>query len=154
MESGKSYGRRRKESRHVRAVSAPAARRYLVFITHSTGDTWIARAIAHRIRQQGGDVWLDVNELAGGDAIYQKILKAVDACDEAIVLLSPHSVSSQWVLFEIGALCGQHKRVTPILSYIDSAAIPILPWIKAVELNQFDQLFLPELARRIRRSPH
>ena len=106
------------------------------------------------MRKSRGEVWLDVNELAGGDAVYPKIIKAVDACNEAIVLLSPHSVSSQWVLFEIGALCGQHKRITPILSHIDSVTIPILPWIKAVDLNQFDQLFLPELARRIRRNLH
>lgn len=92
---------------------------------------------------------MDIHELTGGDSIYTKIIEAVEACDEAIVLLSPFSLNSIWVLFELGVICGQRKLVTPVLDHVEPAAIPILPGIRGIDLNQFDQILLPELAKRI-----
>jgi TIR domain len=141
--------RKPKASQRSGSSLASAPWRYLVFLSHSTRDTWIASAVAERIRLEGGEVWIDIDELVGGDSIYQKIIEAVDSCDEAIVLMSPHSVNSGWVLFELGAICGQRKRVTPILTHVEPSAIPVMPGIKAVDINQLDHLFLPDLAQRI-----
>lgn len=92
---------------------------------------------------------MDVHEIAGGDPIYTKVLEALDACDEAIVLLSPFSLNSKWVIFEMGVICGQRKLVTPVLDHIEPAEMPILVGIRGIDLNQLDQELLPELARRI-----
>jgi TIR domain len=67
-----------------------------------------------KIESVGGQCWLDEKDLAGGDIIVADIVRGIDSCDEAIVLVSPNSVRSQWVSFEIGAVRAQHKRVTPI----------------------------------------
>ena len=121
---------------------------YKIFLSHA-GDIFVASAFAEKVRQIGGEVWLDIYELAGGDPICSKILKAIDGCDEAIVILSPKSLSSKWVMFEMGAVCGQHKRITPILDHIGPEAIPFLPEVKGVDINQADQLFFPGLSQRI-----
>jgi hypothetical protein len=126
-------------------------RAYLVFISHSSRDAWIAKMMAEKVSTLGAEVWLDVKDLEGGDVITQKILDGLDACQEALVLVSPNSVGSQWVLFEIGAVWGQHKRITPILNNVTYEAIAPLKEVKAIDLNDFDR-FLTELGKRIPRK--
>jgi TIR domain len=129
---------------------SPRARQkaYKVFVSHSSQDSWIARVIAEKIAALGAEPWLDMKNLEGGDIIDQEILKGIDACQEVVVLVSPNSVGSQWVVFEIGAAWGQHKRVTPILNNVPYDAIVPLRGGKAIDLNDFDR-FLSELGKRI-----
>lgn len=124
---------------------------YVVFISHSSRDTWIARMVAEKVSALGATAWLDVKDLEGGDLISAKILEGLDTCQEAVVLVSPNSVGSQWVVFEIGAAWGQHKRITPILNNVSFDAITPLKEIKGVDLNDFDR-FLSELGKRIQKA--
>jgi len=58
--------------------------------------------------------------MEGGSIIIKEIIAAIDDCDEAMVLESPSTRRKpDWVVFEIGAARGQHKRVTPILNNVD-----------------------------------
>lgn len=123
----------------------------MVFISHSSRDAWIASIMAEKVSALGAEAWLDVKDLEGGDVITQKILDGLDACQEAVVLVSPNSVGSQWVVFEIGAVWGQHKRITPILNNVSFEAIAPLKEVKAVDLNDFDR-FLAELGKRVLRK--
>lgn len=77
-----------------------------------------------------------------------EILQGIDACNEAIVLVSLDSIKSQWVPFEIGAARGQHKYVTPILNNVEPKEMAPIQDIKGVDLNNFDR-FLAQLKRRI-----
>jgi hypothetical protein len=43
--------------------------RYLVFISHSSRDSWIARMMAEKVSALGAEAWLDVKDLEGGDII-------------------------------------------------------------------------------------
>lgn len=123
---------------------------YVVFISHSSQDSWIARVIAEKVTALGAEAWLDVKDLEGGDSVSDKILEGLDSCHEAVVLVSPNSVGSQWVIFEVGAVWGQHKRVTPILNNVSYEAIIPLKKAKALDLNDFDR-FLTELSKRVHR---
>ena len=66
------------------------------------------------------------------------------------MLLSAHSVTSQWVIYEVGIADGQGKRITPILNNIAHDEVAPLQGIKAIDLNDFDN-FLVELAGRIKK---
>jgi hypothetical protein len=121
---------------------------YIVFISHSSKDAWIARVIAEKIAAAGATPWLDEKELKGGDDIGDKIKQGIIACQEAVVLVSPYSLKSQWVLHEIGAVWGREKRVTPILYGVPYRALKPFGNIKAIELNDFDE-FLQQLKDRI-----
>ena len=121
---------------------------YLVFISHSSLDAWIARVMVEKIEALGAKCWLDEKDLAGGDVIVEDIICGIDACQEAIVLISPNSVHSQWVSFEIGGVRAQHKRVTPILNNVKPQQMAPMQDIKGIDLNSFEQ-FLAQLKRRI-----
>lgn len=121
---------------------------YLVFISHSSADVWIAEQMDKQIRALGAETWLDKKDLKGGDILFDEIIRGIDACDEALVLVSPKSVESQWVIYEMGAVSGQHKRVTPILNQVNYDAIAPMKGVKSIDLNEFDE-FLIQLAKRM-----
>ena len=123
---------------------------YVVFVSHSSLDAWIASVIAEKIKALGAECWLDEKDLEGGDIVIDEIIRGINACHEAVVLVSPNSVRSQWVSFEIGGVLAQHKRVTPILNNVKPNEMAPMQGIKAIDLNKFDQ-FLAELKRRITR---
>lgn len=91
---------------------------------------------------------LDEKDLAGGDVIVEDIRRGINACDEALILISPNSVKSEWVPFEIGGLRQLEKRVTPIFNNVKAQQMEPLKDIKGVDLNNFEQ-FLAQLKRRI-----
>jgi hypothetical protein len=122
--------------------------RYVVFISHSSLDAWIANVMAEKIQEAGAHCWLDEKDLAGGDIIADEIVRGIDSSNEVIVLISPNSVKSQWVHFEIGGARAQRKRVTPILNNVKPQQIALMQDIKGIDLNSFDR-FLAQLKRRI-----
>src|SRR5256885_9065692 len=124
--------------------------RYLVFVSHSSLDAWIARVMVEKIEALGAECWLDEKDLAGGNVIVEDIIRGIDACHEAIVLISPNSVKSQWVPFEIGGVRAQHKRVTPVLNNVKVQQMAPMQDIKGIDLNKLDQ-FLAQLKKRISR---
>ena len=92
--------------------------------------------------------------MAGGSVIIDEIIGAIDACHEAIVLESPSSRRKpEWVVFEIGAARGQHKRVTPILNNVKVESVGPTMDLNAIELNDLEQ-FLRQLKGRIDRTKH
>lgn len=104
--------------------------------------------MVEKIEALGAKCWLDEKDLAGGDIIVENIIRGIDACHEAIVLISPNSVKSKWVPFEIGGVRQLEKHVTPIFNNVKAQQMEPLKDIKGVDLNNFEQ-FLAELKRRI-----
>lgn len=150
---GKAAAKRTRARSAKKPAARAASRRgsaYAVFVSHSSKDNWIAGQIAKEVEALGGEPWFDLNNLRGGDAFQEEILEAIRNCTEAIVLISPNSVNSQWVSYEIGAVAVQDKRVTPVLNNVPPEAMAPLRDVSAIDLNDFDK-FLRELAGRIGR---
>jgi TIR domain-containing protein len=101
--------------------------------------------MVEKIEALGAECWLDEKDLAGGDVIAADIIRGIRACHEAIILISPNSVKSQWVPFEIGGVRAQRKRVTPILNNVTHDEMAPMQDIKGIDLNRFGQ-FLAQLA--------
>jgi hypothetical protein len=120
---------------------------YQVFISHSSADAWIARQMAKEIGALKIRTWLDEKDLAGGDNLNETILAGIRACQETVVLVSPASIESQWVSYEIGATDVLAKRITPILHYVAPSSLKVAAALKMVELNEFEQ-FLVQLQQR------
>ena len=79
---------------------------YLVFISHSSKDRWIARQMAAIIERQakryGVRTFSTRFDLEGGDRILAVIKANLHACAKFMILLGPHSLTRQWVLVELG----------------------------------------------------
>jgi TIR domain len=129
---------------------------YLIFISHSSKDRWIARQMAAIIernaKRYGVRTFLDEVDLEGGDRIPETIRANLHACEEFVILLSPHSITRQWVLVELGGAWTLDKRVMAITYNVAVEKIPdIIEHDKSYELNDFDR-YVSELIRRTKRK--
>ena len=62
--------------------------------------------MVEKIEALGAKCWLDEKDLAGGDVIVEDIRRGINACDEALILISPNSVKSKWGCLSKLADCG------------------------------------------------
>ena len=131
-------------------------RGYLIFISHSSKDRWIARQMAEIIERKakryGVTTFLDEIDLEGGDRIPATIKANLHACEEFVILLNPQSVTRQWVLVELGGAWTLDKRVIAITYNLAAEKIPdIIDHDKGYDLNDFDR-YVSELIRRVKRK--
>jgi hypothetical protein len=133
------YGRRN--------VKKKFSRKYLIFLSHSSRDAWLAGVVAGKLRAGNIEVWLDEMSLSGGEQVMPQIVNGIQKSHEAVVLVSNESLKSQWVSAEIGIAVALGKRITPLLNNVDHDSMAPLKGTKAYELNKFD-LFLQEAKNR------
>ena len=129
----------------------PTAKPYQVFVSHATADKWIARMICEKIEAQGAVTFRDDRDIQGGDDIPDSIRFQIKQSRELVVLLTPASVSRQWVIFEVGAAWGWSRkiRIVPIMCHVDVDPIPgMIRSKKAIYLNEFDQ-YIAKLQKRV-----
>ena len=129
-----------------------AANHYLVFVSHSTKDRWIARQMARLIEEKGRRLgvraFLDAKDIDGGDSIPDAIRDSLTECSELMLLLTRNSVNRPWVLAEMGAIWVLRKRIVAITDNVAPEEMPdiIMPY-KAMSINEFDE-YLDQLMKR------
>jgi hypothetical protein len=109
-----------------------------VFLSYASPDKQIARQIANDLRSLGTSVWFDEENLTPGQDWEDAISRAIRNANAVLVLISPKSLTSQWVAAEWRrALTQENRRLIPAL--IDGATYsdlpPTLRSIHAVDLN-------------------
>lgn len=128
---------------------------YKVFISHSSTDTWVARQIAKHIEELGASTFLDEADIEYGDDFETRILEAVRAFQELLVLLTPWALKRSYIWMEIGAIWGLERRVIGVLHGLSPSELvtqegtpALLKRIDLLELNNIDTYF-EQLKRRI-----
>lgn len=89
-----------------------------IFVSHSVTDNEFAAKLVADLQRAIGDidaVWYDVSGLRGGDMWWDKILEELTASDIFIIVLTPNSVVSRWVIRELNTAINEGKRVVPVL---------------------------------------
>lgn len=99
---------------------------------------------------RGAAVWLDAIDVPAGGQVPQSVLDGLKASDECLLLLSPASRSSEWVLAEIGMAMMGNLTIVPVLLHVGRAELPsVIRDLNPIDLNDFD-VYLQQLAKRIR----
>ena len=135
------------------------AKRHLVFVSHSSRDTWVARQIAREISNCGASPFLDEAEIDVGADFEEDILAFLEKAHELVVLLTPWALERPYVWAEIGAAWGRRIPIVALLHGITAgelqarAGIPILLKKRnLLELNEADTYFR-QLKQRIHKRP-
>ncbi len=133
-----------------RIRTPPRRRKYAVFLSHSSRDTWLARQIKKTIEAEISkvEVWLDEMSLTAGEEFITALRNGISKSDEVVVIVSNESLKSQWVACEIGMAVAWRKRITPLLNNVDYDAMAPLKGVKSYELNMFER-YLVELGQRV-----
>jgi predicted nucleotide-binding protein len=92
-----------------------------VFVSYSNSDQEYAAGIFREMATSGMSVWTD-NELMVGSDWATEIEDALEESDVVVILVSPNSVASEWVNFELGFALSAAKKVVPVL--INDAELP------------------------------
>ncbi len=74
--------------------------KYDVFLSHSSKDKAVVRAIAERLRTDGVRVWLDEWELKPGDNIPAKIEEGLENSRMLVLCMSANAFGSDWATLE------------------------------------------------------
>jgi hypothetical protein len=102
-------------------------RRVGVFISHNSADKVFARRLASDLSAAGARVWIDEAEIKVGDSLIERIRKGIDTMDYIAVVLTPTSVSSEWVRKELDIAMNreiEEKRVTVLPLLVHDCELP------------------------------
>jgi uncharacterized membrane protein YeaQ/YmgE (transglycosylase-associated protein family) len=95
-----------------------------VFISYSKKDRDVARGLADFLENCGYEVWWDY-ELVGGERFRNKIKEELAKAKAAIVIWTPTSVESDWVIEEADEAKQSHKLIATRVDALDFRAIPL-----------------------------
>jgi len=90
-----------------------------VFISHSSKDKKFVRTLKDCLNENSIDTWLDEDQLDLGDSLINKLENALNTSSHLVIVLSPASVESDWVKYELKkALSNQRtgliQKIIPI----------------------------------------
>ncbi len=104
-----------------------------VFLSYAQKDSFLAKQINSALLKNGLEVWNAETEILPGDNFAEKISDALKDSDAMVVLISPESLMSQNVQWEISYALGDksyNNRVIPVLiGSEDSFSSESIPWI-------------------------
>jgi uncharacterized protein YjbI with pentapeptide repeats len=80
------------------------------FISYSTMDDEFARRLHSRMREANMRVWFAPEDLIGGKKLHEQLFEAIQLNDRLLLVLSEHSILSEWVMTEIRKARAQEKK--------------------------------------------
>ncbi|HWR15642.1 MAG TPA: restriction endonuclease [Terriglobales bacterium] len=97
------------------------------FISHSSKDQAFAQKLAARLRTEGVPVWFAPDDIMPGEKIYDQVKHAISSFDRLLVVLSEHSMKSNWVQTELAnALAREHREGGRVLFPVSVVPIDVI----------------------------
>ncbi|MEM7212544.1 MAG: toll/interleukin-1 receptor domain-containing protein [Pseudomonadota bacterium] len=86
-----------------------------IFICYSRRDGEVADAMVNWLESSGFEVTIDKRDLPFGEEWQEELSEFIRAADTVVWLVSPTSVSSRWVNWELGEVQRSGKRLVPVV---------------------------------------
>jgi uncharacterized protein YjbI with pentapeptide repeats len=86
---------------YAASLTGEAIQYYSCFISYSMRDQVFAQRLHADLQQQGVRCWFAPEDIAGGKKLFDQIDQAIRMHDKTLLVLSEHSIHSQWVMTEI-----------------------------------------------------
>jgi hypothetical protein len=107
-----------------------------IFISYSKKDSDFAHKLADDLSAVGFRIWID-RSIGGGELWRETIEKNLKASGEVVIVVSPNSMSSEWVKHEGSLAYGWEKQLYPIL--IEPVG-NLPPWLEEYQWIDFINL--------------
>jgi hypothetical protein len=95
-----------------------------LFLSYSRDDLALATSLRQQVEEQGHQVWQDTEQLLAGDSIDAKLRRTLRASDAYMILLTPNSLKSTWVMIELGGAWLSGIRLFPVIAGVSAAELP------------------------------
>lgn len=109
-----------------------------VFVSYASDDRWFATPLLDRLAKHPGVSVFATQNLSAAEDWRKRLKQELVAASAFLVLLSPRSVESNWVLSELGAAWALGKPIVAVLT--DPAVRSKIP----VEARQLSFLHIPD----------
>jgi hypothetical protein len=86
---------------YIPSLVGSAIQLYSCFISYSTRDQDFANRLHADLQDKGVRCWFAPHKIQGGKKIHEQIDEAIRLYDKLLLILSPDSMSSEWVRTEI-----------------------------------------------------
>src|SRR5438128_2983205 len=132
-------------------------KKWMVFVSHSARDTWVAQQVARQIEACGAKVFLDEEDIEVGDDFEEEILEFLAKADELVVLMTPWALERPYVWAELGAAWSRKIPIVILLQGMTPGEFQGKPGIPVflkkrdmVELNDI-ATYVAGLRKRVRK---
>ena len=88
-----------------------------VFISYSHSDSDVADQIAAVLDELAISYFRDIKNIDWGDDVTTEVRDGLTAAESIIVIVSPGSLKSHWVSYEVGYGTALRKRILPYLTH-------------------------------------
>ena len=120
-----------------------------VYISHSQKDNDLVRDMARRLKEAGLVPIVDFMQPLVGAKWRNHVRKSLGMADAVIVLLTPESVKSDWVMMELGYADALNRPVVPITVGVQHRDVPgPLASYKSVSFDRLDDA-IKDLATKL-----
>ncbi len=96
---------------------------YDIFLSYSHLDRLIALELEDKLRTNGLSCFMSEKGIGAGSKWLPQIRDSIKSSKRIMVLITPRSISSKWILLETGAAWMENKEIIPLLQFIDPAEI-------------------------------
>ena len=111
---------------HYQRLLANDLRSYNCLISYATQDRAFALKLHDDLQDQGVRCWLVPDELKGGQDLQLRIIQALGENDKLVLVLSDHSMASDWIASELKAIRELEKQERRRLLFPVSLASPLM----------------------------
>ncbi len=131
---------------YMKSLAGTAIQFYSCFISYSTKDQDFADRLYADLQNRGVRCWFAPHDVQGGRKLHEQIDEAIRLHDKLLLILSPHSMESEWVKTEIAKARKREVRDKRKLIF----PISLAPFETLREWECFDADTGKDSAREIR----
>ena len=110
-----------------------------IFLSYSRKDHASAEKLKQRIEGLGYSVWMDVEDLRGGDLWRRQIVEGIEHCRLYIILLSAHSIESDNVRRELDLARAKRVPILPVCAHSEPLGLSREMEYQLVGLQMVDE---------------
>lgn len=119
-----------------------------IFLSYATADRVYAHKLQSLLSQRPNVRIFTTETLSAGEDWQSRLKDELSQCDVFLVLLSPNSVDSKWVLHELGAAWAIDKPIVPIVTHPEVfSKIPVM--LSQTQFVEIKDLEKPEVINQI-----
>ena len=112
-----------------------------IFISFASDDENYALEIGEKLKRKNIKFFIAPKSLKSGDLFKEKIREEILGCSELFLLVTSHSLQSEWVISEYGAAWALGKRIVPILLDCNLEMLPSkLADLQARDFKEIDKV--------------
>jgi hypothetical protein len=123
-----------------------------IFVSYSHQDSPKVKELLSKLKDIQVSGWLDHADISAGHEISTVLRDSLRKSSAILVLISPASLRSQWVEFEISAGQALGKTIIPIIIGGEGVENNLPPTIADITYIDAREISLDEVASKIKRA--